>query len=132
MDYDDILDDDKPELNITPLVDIMLVLLAILMITTPSIVFKEDIKLPDGSKTAKAGPTKSISIRVDSKKNIYVNDKVFKYENFKQNFSTYFKDYNKEDSVYIYGDKGILYGEVIAILAELKNLGFTKVSLGTK
>ena len=44
-------DDEKPELNITPLVDIMLVLLAILMVTMPTLVYQEDIALPDGSKT---------------------------------------------------------------------------------
>ena len=43
--------DEKPELNITPLVDIMLVLLAILMVTTPAIIYKENIKLPTGTKS---------------------------------------------------------------------------------
>ncbi len=42
--------DETPELNITPLVDIMLVLLAILMVTMPTITYQEDITLPDGSK----------------------------------------------------------------------------------
>ena len=42
--------DEAPELNITPLVDIMLVLLAILMVTMPTITYQEDITLPDGSK----------------------------------------------------------------------------------
>lgn len=44
--------DEVPDLNITPLVDIMLVLLAILMVTTPTLVYEEVIKLPDGSKSA--------------------------------------------------------------------------------
>ncbi|MBP5779225.1 MAG: biopolymer transporter ExbD, partial [Campylobacter sp.] len=43
--------DEKPELNITPLVDIMLVLLAILMVATPAIIYEEKIQLPDSSKT---------------------------------------------------------------------------------
>lgn len=43
-------DDEKPELNITPLVDIMLVLLAILMVTAPSITYEEKINLPQGSQ----------------------------------------------------------------------------------
>ncbi|MBU4110052.1 biopolymer transporter ExbD, partial [bacterium] len=41
--------DDSPELNITPLVDVMLVLLAILMVIAPNIVYEENIKLPQGS-----------------------------------------------------------------------------------
>lgn len=42
--------DEKPELNITPLVDIMLVLLAILMVTTPAVIYEENILLPIGSQ----------------------------------------------------------------------------------
>ena len=45
--------DENPDLNITPLVDIMLVLLAILMVVVPTIVYKEDITLAKGSKTQK-------------------------------------------------------------------------------
>ena len=45
--------EEKPELNITPLVDIMLVLLAILMVSTPTITYQEDITLPKGSKSKK-------------------------------------------------------------------------------
>ena len=41
----------KPELNVTPLVDIMLVLLAILMVTAPVIEFEESVNLPKGSKS---------------------------------------------------------------------------------
>ena len=41
--------DEKPELNITPLVDVMLVLLAVLMVISPTIIYEELIKLPKGS-----------------------------------------------------------------------------------
>jgi len=43
----------KPDLNITPLVDVMLVLLAILMVTAPVIEYEENINLPKGSKSKK-------------------------------------------------------------------------------
>ncbi|MDE7448045.1 MAG: biopolymer transporter ExbD, partial [Helicobacter sp.] len=45
--------DENPDLNITPLVDIMLVLLAILMVTAPVVVYQEEITLPRGSKSSK-------------------------------------------------------------------------------
>lgn len=47
----------KPDLNITPLVDVMLVLLAILMVTAPVIEFEEPINLPKGSRTQQAQDT---------------------------------------------------------------------------
>jgi len=43
--------DDNPDLNITPLVDVMLVLMAILMVTAPTITYQEKIALPQGSKS---------------------------------------------------------------------------------
>ena len=59
---------DKPELNITPLVDIMLVLLAILMVTAPVIEFEEQINLPTGSKSQQAQDVQKIDIIITIKK----------------------------------------------------------------
>ena len=53
---------DKPELNITPLVDIMLVLLAILMVTAPVIEFEEPITLPTGSRSQQVQDVQKIDI----------------------------------------------------------------------
>ena len=79
--------DEKPDLNITPLVDIMLVLLAILMVTAPTIVYKEDITLAKGSKTQKVLDDPIIEIRIDKKKNIYIKDSVYSYKNFTDSFN---------------------------------------------
>ncbi len=66
-------DDEKPELNITPLVDIMLVLLAILMVTAPSITYEEKINLPQGSQKNTSAPTvKSLIISINAKKEIFL------------------------------------------------------------
>ena len=62
--------DETPELNITPLVDIMLVLLAILMVTTPTIVYEEQILLPDGSKTKTSSAQKLINSKAPQPKNL--------------------------------------------------------------
>ena len=129
---DDLELDEKPELNITPLVDIMLVLLAILMVTTPAITYKEDINLPNGSKSKKAELNPMMSVRIDKNKQIYIDKDVFNYQEFMENFSLRANRYDKEKSVYIYADKSLLYGDVIPIFAELKKAGFTKVSLGTQ
>lgn len=129
---DDLELEEKPELNITPLVDIMLVLLAILMITTPAIVYQEDIQLPDGSKSKIAEINPTLSVRIDKDRNIHINKDVFKYDSFKENFLMYANRYDKSQSVYIYADKNLYYGEVLPIFAILKQIGFTKVSLGTQ
>ncbi len=130
QDFNDFLND-KPELNITPLVDIMLVLLAILMVTTPTIVYKEDITLARGSKTQKVVDEPILEVRIDKKRNIYVKDSVFSAKNFTDNFNLLAQKYDKGTEVRIRADKDIVYGDVIFVLKSIKEAGFLKVSLIT-
>lgn len=123
--------EENPELNITPLVDIMLVLLAILMVTTPTIVYKEDISLAKGSKSNKLLKQSPIEIRIDRKKNIYIKDRAFSYANFADNFVLLSTSYSKDTEISIRADKAIIYGDVIFILKSVKEAGFSKVSLIT-
>lgn len=123
--------DQKPELNITPLVDIMLVLLAILMVTTPTIVYKEDIILAKGSKTKKVLDEPIVEIRIDKKKNIYIKDSIYSYKNFADSFNLLSNKYDKSTEVRIRADKDIIYGDVIFVLKTIKEAGFLKASLIT-
>ncbi len=76
-------DDEKPELNITPLVDIMLVLLAILMVTAPSITYEEKINLPQGSQKNTSTPTvKSLIISINVKKEIFFKSRKIRFYKF--------------------------------------------------
>ncbi|RDU58385.1 biopolymer transporter ExbD [Helicobacter sp. MIT 99-5507] len=123
--------DDNPDLNITPLVDIMLVLLAILMVTVPTINYKEDITLAKGSKTQKVLDESIIEIRIDKKKNIYIKDSIYSYTNFTDNFNLFANKYDKDTEVRIRADEGIVYGDVIFVLKTIKEAGFLKASLIT-
>ena len=69
--------DEVPELNITPLVDIMLVLLAILMVTTPALVYEEVIKLPDGSKSSVVNKLPELEVRVTKDRKVYLKNDSF-------------------------------------------------------
>ena len=63
----------KPDLNITPLVDIMLVLLAILMVTAPVIEFEEPINLPTGSKSQQSQDVAKIDIIITKDRIVTLN-----------------------------------------------------------
>ncbi|MCE3036514.1 biopolymer transporter ExbD [Helicobacter sp. faydin-H20] len=123
--------DEKPELNITPLVDIMLVLLAILMVTTPTVIYKEQILLPQGTKKTKVGNDKKIEVRMDINRNIYVDKDVYTLSNFPDNLNLLASRYDKSSSVYIRADKNLQYQDVIFLLKSIKEAGFSKVSLVT-
>lgn len=124
--------DDKPELNITPLVDIMLVLLAVLMLTTPTITYQEEITLPKGSKTTKKIADSTLEIRMDKYKKIYIKNKTYSYKNFPDSFNLLARNYDKKQTaVFIQADKNLSYESVMFLLKSVKEAGFIKVSLIT-
>lgn len=121
----------KPDLNITPLVDVMLVLLAILMVTAPVLEYEEQINLPKGSTSKKVQNTKKINILIDENKNIIVNKKEYDIVTFADNFILFAKEMKREIPVHIRADKSLQYDNVIYILKTVKEAGFYKVSLIT-
>nr|WP_069637966.1 biopolymer transporter ExbD [Campylobacter pinnipediorum] len=125
-------DDDVPELNITPLVDIMLVLLAILMVTMPTIVYQEDINLPTGSKTKSSNTLqKDLTVFINEKREIKIEQHKMSLEEFPDNILLIGQKYEKNSPVYIKADKNLKYDDVMFALKTLKNSGFTKVALQT-
>lgn len=126
-------DDEKPELNITPLVDIMLVLLAILMVTAPSITYEEKINLPQGSQKSTSAPTvKSLIVSINAKKEIFLNQEKYDFVSFADNLAQKKSQFNTNEPVFIRADKSLKYDDVIFVLRSIKNLGFNKVALQTE
>jgi biopolymer transport protein ExbD len=123
--------DEKPELNITPLVDVMLVLLAILMVIAPNIVYEENIKLPQGSTTKQLSKIPPVHISIDKEKNVKINKDSFLLNAFMDNFPLYATKLDKKATVLISADKALDYGVVMLLLAAVKQAGFTEVSLAT-
>lgn len=123
--------DEKPELNITPLVDVMLVLLAILMVITPNIVYEELIKLPQGSAQKELSKKPPVHITINKEGKIEVNKEIFDLNSFHDNFYQYAQNLDKEASVMISADKSLDYGQVMSVLGAVKQAGFVEVSLAT-
>ncbi|MEA1918161.1 MAG: biopolymer transporter ExbD [Campylobacterota bacterium] len=123
--------DEKPELNITPLVDVMLVLLAILMVIAPNIVYEELINLPQASATKQISKIPPVHITIDKNLNIKINGDSFDYNSFDDNFYLYASKLDKKASVMISADKSLDYGKVMNVLGSVKLAGFNEVSLAT-
>jgi len=121
----------KPDLNITPLVDVMLVLLAILMVTAPVLEYEENINLPKGSKSQKIQQLNKIDITVNKSREITINKKKYQFLNFADNFLLYSKNKNRDTNVHIRADKSLKYEDVVYILKTVKEAGFFKVALIT-
>ena len=123
--------DDSPDLNITPLVDVMLVLMAILMVTAPTITFQEQIALPQGSKTVKVEKPKTLTIRMDKDQKIYLGKDIYALDTFADDFVNQSAKFDKNSEVYIRADETLRYKNVMYLLKSIKAAGFEKVSLIT-
>ena len=124
--------DETPDLNITPLVDIMLVLLAILMVTTPAVVYEEKISLPDGTKSQVVQKIPEIELRITKDRKVYYKRDSFFISEFPDNFVLLSQKFSLDKTVvYIKADESLQYKDVMFVLKSVKEAGFTKVSLET-
>ena len=124
--------DETPDLNITPLVDIMLVLLAILMVTTPAVVYEEKITLPDGTKSQTIQQVPEIELRITKDRKVYFKRDSFSISEFPDNFVLISQKFSLDKTVvYIKADESLQYKDVMFVLKSVKEAGFTKVSLET-
>ncbi len=123
--------EDSPELNITPLVDVMLVLLAILMVIAPNIIYEENIKLPQGSTSKQLSVIPPVHISIDKELNVKINKDNYQLNAFMDNFSLYSQKLDLKATVLISADTSLDYGVVMSILAAVKQAGFSEVSLAT-
>ena len=122
------------DINVTPLVDIVLVLLIVFMITVPSIVNNPSIKvdLPKAStneETMKS--TMAITLaRTPAGFDLYINGQKSDEASLRTQVTTLLKD-NKDLQTIIAADKGIAYGDVVHIVDLVKTLGVHKFALNT-
>ena len=119
------------EINVTPFVDVMLVLLVIFMITAPLLTTGIKVNLPES--TAKVISEKKEPVTVSIKKNgeIFLQKKKLnKDELIKKLFEL--KKLNDDLKIYIRGDKDLNYGQVIELMGTINKAGFKKVALVTK
>lgn len=121
----------KPELNITPLVDIMLVLLAILMVTAPVIEFEEPINLPKGSKSQQVQSYDKIDILITKDRIVSINKKKIEINAFADTFLLMSNGKDQNTPVYIRADKTLIYDDIMFVLKSVKEAGFFKVALVT-
>lgn len=123
---------EEPELNITPLVDVMLVLIVILMLVIPNLKYDESINLPNGSKTNVSKAKKEDIFVSITNNEIALNKKKYSYISFFDNFALIKNQLDKEKIVYIAGDKDISYDKLMQVLTTFSKAGFVKISLQTK
>lgn len=123
--------EDEPVLNITPLVDVMLVLMAILMLTAPVVLFEETVQLPRGSRSKHAVEESSISIRITKDREIFLNNEKYTMLEFPDSFRVRSIKFKKDTKILIKADHRLSYKDVMFVLKSVKDAKFVKISLAT-
>lgn len=119
------------EINVTPLVDVMLVLLIIFMVTAPMMTQGVDVDLPE--TTAKPLRQKEEPLLVTIKKDgsIYFNDIMVDRSLFKQQLVERAAAHH-EKPIFLKADKLVPYGLVVSVMADIKDSGFDKLGMITQ
>ncbi|MDL1969839.1 MAG: protein TolR [Candidatus Desulfofervidaceae bacterium] len=126
-------DDDHlmAEINVTPLVDVMLVLLIIFMITAPMLTYGVKVNLP--TTTSKPVPLKKepLIITVDAKDNIYIDRYKVPLKNLRKKLRPIISAHPRRN-VLLQADKKVPYGYVMLVMGEIKAAGVENLGLVTK
>lgn len=128
------LDDDgevMSEINMTPLVDVMLVLLIIFMVAAPLLTVGVPIDLPETAAKPMEGQTDPINISVDAAGKVFIQDSEITYEELVPKLMAVAKN-GVEDRIYVRGDKTADYGTVMRVMARISAAGFKKIGLITQ
>jgi biopolymer transport protein TolR len=121
------------EINIIPLVDIMLVLLIVFMITAPMLQEGIDINLPEVSTASVDVSDKDYVLSIDDLGQIYINDnkkEKFSVLSIEEKLMTAFKD-RAEKTVFLRADQTLKYGYVMEIMAACRRAGVQKIGMIT-
>ena len=119
------------EINVTPFVDVMLVLLIIFMVTAPLLTSGIKINLPESSSVLKNEKQDPVTVSINSKGEIFIQKKKFSKDQLIKKL-TLLKKNNQNLKIYIKGDKKVDYGKVMELMNLINRSGFKKVALVTK
>ncbi len=119
------------DINVTPLVDVMLVLLIIFMVTAPMMTQGLDINLPETTAKSLRQEDKPIVVTIDKEGAVSISNiplaRQLMVQELKKSYET-----DKNQPIFIRADKEVAYGHVITVMADIKAVGFDKIGMITK
>ena len=124
-------DDVVSDINITPLVDVMLVLLIVFIVTAPLLTNSVKVNLPKAAQTQSTDQNKALVISVKPDGAIFLDKDPVKLENFEQEI-TQRKIANSKLALNLNADETVPYGTVAKLLASIERVGVEKLSVITE
>lgn len=119
------------EINVTPFVDVMLVLLIIFMVTAPMMAQGINVALPQVTATALPSDNNEIIVSLDKDGKVFINETQVAVELLKNNLKDAVAA-KPDKNVYLKADKRVPYGDVVKVMAEVKAAGIEKLGMVTQ
>ncbi len=119
------------EINVTPFVDIMLVLLIIFMVAAPLLSVGIEVDLPNTqAKPLETEKERPLTLTMDGESNLFINEAKIEKSELRSKLLAIKKE-RESDEIYLRASKDIAYQNVAAILALVSNIGYSQISLVT-
>ncbi|MGA6993444.1 MAG: protein TolR [Candidatus Deferrimicrobiaceae bacterium] len=119
------------DINIVPLVDVMLVLLIIFMVTAPMLTQGVDVNLPQANAKALRSDEERLVITVDQNSRIFVGKQPMKFNQLSSALRA-IVERRTDRQVYFRADRAVPYGFVVKVIAEVRNAGIEKLGMVTE
>lgn len=119
------------QINVTPLVDVMLVLLVIFMVTAPMMQQGVQVNLPKAETKALPSQEESVIVSMERSGRIFINSSEIPAGDLRAKLSDMFANRTKKE-VYLKADKDVPYGEVVKTMADIKGAGIERLGMVTE
>jgi biopolymer transport protein TolR len=119
------------DINVTPFVDVMLVLLIIFMVTAPMMMQGVDVSLPEATSEPLDSEKEHLIITIDKKSQIFINDYKVSVEFLSEKLAKILEG-RADREVFLKADKDMRYGTIVKVMAEIKGAGVEKLGMVTE
>ncbi len=120
------------EINVTPLVDVMLVLLIVFMVTAPLLTAGVAVDLPQTGAPEMETEAKPLTLSLDAEGMLYLGEELVPLENLLEAVGAAAGESGREQRIYIRGDKTSDYGVIMQIMGALAGAGYAHIGLITE
>lgn len=120
------------EINVTPFVDVMLVLLIIFMVTAPLLTVGVPLDMPKTNAGAVNADTKPLTISIDNEGNIFLQESEIEPDEITAKLLAISENRSGEETrIFVRGDKAVAYDVIARVLADISSAGFKKITLSS-
>lgn len=118
------------EINVTPLVDVMLVLLVIFMVTAPMLQTGIDVELPETQNVKDINPEERVVISISREGFIYYGSEAINFSAIPERLKKDTK--SPKDSIFLRADKDVKWNSIVSVIDKIRGAGFPEIKLVTK